>query len=506
MGIRGSPTGEVVLDDVTVPAENLIGDEGRGFHYALGRSTPPGPPSRPRRSDSPRAPSTWPAPYVLERRQFDQRVADFQGVQFMLADMAPARSRPPARCARRATARLRGARDLEGLVDGEAVRDRHRDARDHRRRPAPRRRRHDGTSRRADDARRQDHPDLRGHEPDPARRDRPQAPRRASLRRRRVCATSGLHRRWPTPAVRFSPAPTGSLHVGGARTALFNWLFARHEHGTFVLRIEDTDVARRGRSGSRGSRTRSAGSASIGTRARSSRAPASTGTTPLPTGSSPTATPTSATAQKKRCRRATRPPGPPAAPRATTATAATSTPSSGPRSPPRAAPVLRFRTPDDGTSTFTDVIRGEVSVEWSTIPDFVIVRSDGTPLFFLANAVDDIEMAITHVIRGEDLLDTTHGCSRYERRSARPTAGVRPPAADRRCRPGQALEAPRRRRARGVPRRRLPAGGGAQLPGAARLGAGRRPRGPRRDELVESSTSPASSISPPSSTIRSWTG
>src|SRR5947207_8811231 len=69
---------------------------------------------------------------------------------------------------------------------------------------------------------------------------------------------------------------------------------------------------------------------------------------------------------------------------------------------------LRFRTPDDGTSTFTDLIRGEVSVEWATIPDFVIVRSDGTPLFFLANAVDDIEMAITHVIRGEDLLDTTH--------------------------------------------------------------------------------------------------
>jgi glutamyl-tRNA synthetase len=69
---------------------------------------------------------------------------------------------------------------------------------------------------------------------------------------------------------------------------------------------------------------------------------------------------------------------------------------------------LRFRTPDDGTSTFFDLIRGEVSVEWATIPDFVIVRSDGTPLFFLANAVDDIEMAITHVIRGEDLLDTTH--------------------------------------------------------------------------------------------------
>ena len=53
-------------------------------------------------------------------------------------------------------------------------------------------------------------------------------------------------------------------------------------------------------------------------------------------------------------------------------------------------------------------MRGEVSVEWSTVSDFVIVRSDGSPVFFLANAVDDAEMEITHVIRGEDLLDSTH--------------------------------------------------------------------------------------------------
>src|SRR4029079_14388917 len=69
--------------------------------------------------------------------------------------------------------------------------------------------------------------------------------------------------------------------------------------------------------------------------------------------------------------------------------------------------TVRFRTPDDGRSTFSDVVRGEVSVEWSTISDFVIVRSDGSPLFFLANAVDDLAMGITHVIRGEDLIDTT---------------------------------------------------------------------------------------------------
>jgi glutamyl-tRNA synthetase len=69
---------------------------------------------------------------------------------------------------------------------------------------------------------------------------------------------------------------------------------------------------------------------------------------------------------------------------------------------------LRFRTPTTGVSEFDDVVRGAVAVEWSTIPDFIIVRANGTPIFFLANAVDDLEMGITHVIRGEDLLDSTH--------------------------------------------------------------------------------------------------
>ncbi|MGH8978166.1 MAG: glutamate--tRNA ligase, partial [Acidimicrobiia bacterium] len=69
---------------------------------------------------------------------------------------------------------------------------------------------------------------------------------------------------------------------------------------------------------------------------------------------------------------------------------------------------IRFRTPDEGRSTFEDAVRGEVSVEWSQIADFVIVRTNGTPVFFLANAVDDIDMRITHVLRGSDLLDSTH--------------------------------------------------------------------------------------------------
>jgi glutamyl-tRNA synthetase len=211
------------------------------------------------------------------------------------------------------------------------------------------------------------------------------------------------------PRVRFSPAPTGSLHVGGARTALFNWLFARHEGGTFALRIEDTDVARSRPEWIRGiqdtlawlgldwdqgpvlqsarfDRYHAAADQLIAegrayecycteeeVRARNEAARAS-GHTPGYDG---------------HCRDLD--------PEQRAALAAEGRPRS-----------LRFLTPDDGTSTFTDLIRGEVTVEWVTIPDFVIVRSDGTPLFFLANAVDDIEMEITHVIRGEDLLDTTH--------------------------------------------------------------------------------------------------
>ena len=96
---------------------------------------------------------------------------------------------------------------------------------------------------------------------------------------------------------------------------------------------------------------------------------------------------------------------------------------------------IRFRTPDDGVSTFTDLVRGEVRVEWSLIHDFVIVRSDGTPIFFLANAVDDLDMGITHVIRGEDLIDSTHRVLALRRALGRDrSARVRAPAAHRRPR------------------------------------------------------------------------
>jgi glutamyl-tRNA synthetase len=201
----------------------------------------------------------------------------------------------------------------------------------------------------------------------------------------------------PGPRVRFSPAPTGFLHVGSARSALFNWLFARHTQGTFVLRIEDTDPARSrvdlvdgilsalrwlGLDWDEGpvhqserldlyraaaQRFLDEGRAywcdctreEIDARTKGSHRPGYDG----------------------RCRDRGLGPG--------------------------ATRVVRFRTPDTGETVVHDIIRGDVRFAHDTLEDFVILRSDGTSVFLLANAVDDLEMRITHVIRGEDLLSST---------------------------------------------------------------------------------------------------
>jgi glutamyl-tRNA synthetase len=211
------------------------------------------------------------------------------------------------------------------------------------------------------------------------------------------------------PRVRFSPAPTGSLHIGGARAALFNWLYARHHGGTFVLRIEDTDVAR----------SRAEWVIGIqdtlqwlgldwdeGPILQSSRFDRYLAVADdlLASGH---AYECSCTEDEVKARNddavaAGRPPGYDGTCRDLTAEERAARAAEG---RPR---TVRFRTPDTGVSSFVDLIRGEVRVEWSLIHDFVIVRSDGTPIFFLANAVDDLDMGITHVVRGEDLIDSTH--------------------------------------------------------------------------------------------------
>jgi glutamyl-tRNA synthetase len=199
------------------------------------------------------------------------------------------------------------------------------------------------------------------------------------------------------------------LHIGSARTALFNWLYARHHGGTFILRIEDTDVARSREEwvvGIQDTLRWMGLDWDEGPILQSSRF----GVYLAAAGrllADRHAYECYCTEEEVRERNdaavaAGRPPGYDGHCRALTADQRVALAA---EQRPR---TIRFRTPDEGVSSFVDLIRGEVTVEWSLIHDFVIVRSDGTPIFFLANAVDDLEMGITHVIRGEDLIDSTH--------------------------------------------------------------------------------------------------
>jgi len=213
--------------------------------------------------------------------------------------------------------------------------------------------------------------------------------------------------------------------VGSARTALFNWLFARHHGGVFALRIEDTDRARSREEWVVGIQDalRWLGlNWDEGPVLQSERVDAyhEAAHDLLAHGYAYECycTPEELEARNEAARAAGRTPGYDGHCRELTPEQRAAMAAEGrPRS-------VRFRTPDEGASTFVDEIRGEVSVEWSSIPDFVIVRSDGNPIFFLANAVDDIFMDITHVIRGEDLLDSTHRVLALRRALGAPEAPV----------------------------------------------------------------------------------
>lgn len=196
------------------------------------------------------------------------------------------------------------------------------------------------------------------------------------------------------PRVRFAPSPTGYLHLGSARSALFNWLYARHTDGTLVLRIEDTDRERSsqemidlilrtfdwlGIDFDEGPYHQSERSAMY--EAAAERLFAEGHAYYCDQTHDQITERTGGAGYDGYSRDRGLGPGP--------------------------GRVLRFRVPDDGATVVRDVIRGDVVFEHADLEDFVIVRSDGSPVFLLANAVDDADMAITHVIRGEDLLNTT---------------------------------------------------------------------------------------------------
>jgi glutamyl-tRNA synthetase len=204
------------------------------------------------------------------------------------------------------------------------------------------------------------------------------------------------------PRVRMAPSPTGYFHVGSARAALFNWFYARQHGGTLVLRIEDTDEARSRTEWTEGiisAMTWLGMAPDAGPYVQSAEAPAHQAAIEE-LWSSGALYACGCTRDEIDARVKER--------------AAAGNPTPGydgfcrdlglPRGEGRA---LRFRTPDSGTLTVDDLVRGAIEFPLSALEDFVCVRGDGTPLFALANAVDDRTMAMTHVIRGEDLLPST---------------------------------------------------------------------------------------------------
>src|SRR5512141_1755667 len=206
------------------------------------------------------------------------------------------------------------------------------------------------------------------------------------------------------PRVRFAPSPTGSLHVGGARTALYNWLFARHVGGTFILRIEDTDVER-----SRRELTDQILHAmrwlgidwDEGPFFQSERGPLYRGAADrlLAEGKAYRAfeTPEELDAMKKAAEAAG------SAFRYDRRARAISKEESDRRALSGEKFVVRLNVPD-APLVVDDVVQGRTEFPAGALDDFVLVRSDGHPLYHFTVCVDDVAMGITHVIRGVDHL------------------------------------------------------------------------------------------------------
>jgi glutamyl-tRNA synthetase len=205
----------------------------------------------------------------------------------------------------------------------------------------------------------------------------------------------------PPVVTRFPPSPTGYLHIGSARTALFNWLFARHCGGRFLLRIEDTDRARS---------TPEAVAAIFESmkwlgldwddepvfqfaRAERHRAEA---LRLLAEGKAYHcyATPEELQEMRERARAEGRPVGYDGRWRDRDPKEA----------PPGVKPVVRFKAPHTGETVVHDVVQGDVTFKNEQLDDMILLRSDGTPTYMLSVVVDDEDMGITHVVRGDDHL------------------------------------------------------------------------------------------------------
>ncbi|MGA3488142.1 glutamate--tRNA ligase [Micromonosporaceae bacterium DT55] len=201
-----------------------------------------------------------------------------------------------------------------------------------------------------------------------------------------------------TVRVRFAPSPTGMFHVGGARSALQNWIYAKQHEGVFVLRIEDTDAARNkpewtegiltalewigiARGSYEGPHFQSANAGEHRAAAERLYAGGRAYYCDCTRDQVQARTGSQYQGYDGFCRDRGLGPG--------------------------EGRALRFRTPDEGETVVVDLIRGEPTFENKLIEDFVIARGDGSPVFLLANVVDDLTMGITHVIRAEEHLPNT---------------------------------------------------------------------------------------------------
>ena len=205
-----------------------------------------------------------------------------------------------------------------------------------------------------------------------------------------------------TVVTRFAPSPTGYLHIGGARTALFNWLFARHHGGKYLLRIEDTDRARSTEPaieaifdglrwlGLDGDEPATFQFARGERHAEVARAL-------LDAGHAYRCylTPEELAARREKAQAERRP-----------FRIDSEWRDADPAAAPAGAPfVVRIKAPREGETVIEDLVQGKVAVNNAEIDDFVLLRSDGTPTYMLAVVVDDHDMGVTHVIRGDDHLN-----------------------------------------------------------------------------------------------------
>lgn len=210
------------------------------------------------------------------------------------------------------------------------------------------------------------------------------------------------------PRVRFAPSPTGYLHVGGARTALFNWLFARHHGGTLVLRIEDTDLERSTSEMVEGilQGLRWLGlNWDEGPFFQTQRMPAyrEIAARLVASGHAYHCFCTKEELEQRRSAAAAagRPPRYDGTCRRLPLEEAAHKLASG------VPAAVRFAVPASGSTVFEDAVFGRVEFANSEIEDFVLLRSDGGPTYHLSVVADDVEMKITHVIRGADHISNT---------------------------------------------------------------------------------------------------